>query len=485
MNEPVETESERAWRAFKADLRSRPVEKLDLGKIEREVQGQLNALGAELVAETMKRADTTAPEVTIDGERWGNRRVFLWLYLTMFGAVEIERSTYQKTGRGKVAIPLDLRLGIVEGAYTPQMARVMTRAAAVMTDEDAADFLAEVGTAVVSKSTISRVPRAMAARYEQRREVIEAAIREKDPIPEGAITVQVALDGVMVPQDGEHAKQRGRKTDDPEPPRHEQRYGRVLALGPAANDGTLGRAWHEGSVGTLAFLDAEGRRLHTTYLARMPEPFKATLGRGLEAELMAILHEQPTMNVVFASDGATAQWATLSEIAVRAAPVCTGQIMHLVDAFHVAEYLQSAAEAIEGTSTSEARILAATWRETVKEPNGANRVLRSMRAYLPSVKAETRRKELESAIGYIANQNDAGRMEYADAIKRNFPIGTGVTEAAAKTLVGTRMKRAGARFSQHGGQAVMTFRAALLGGRFDALHRELGTTYRKDVTLAA
>jgi hypothetical protein len=366
MNEHVETAGERAWRAFRAEVQSRPIEKLDLRKIEREAQERLKVLGSELVAETMRRAETTAPEVTIDGERWGNRRVFPWTYVTMFGPVEIERSTYQKAGRGKVAVPLDLRLGIVEGAYTPQMARVMTRASAVMTDEDAAGFLAEVGTAVVSKSTISRVPRAIAARYEQRRDVIEAAIREQEPIPEGAVTVQVALDGVMVPQDGEHAKQRGRKTEDPEPPRHEQRYGRVLAPGPAANDGTIGRAWHEGSVGTLAFVDAEGRRLHTTYLARMPEPFKATLGRGLEAELMAVLHEQPTMNVVFASDGAAAQWATLAGIAARAAPVCTGQMMNLVDAFHVAEYLQSAAEAIEGTGTSEARILSATWRETVK-----------------------------------------------------------------------------------------------------------------------
>jgi hypothetical protein len=52
-------------------------------------------------------------------------------------------------------------------------------------------------------------------------------------------------------------------------------------------------------------------------------------------------------------------------------------------------------------------------------------------------------------------------MNYADALERNYPIGTGITEAAAKTIVGTRMKRAGSRFSQHGGQAVMTFRAAV------------------------
>jgi hypothetical protein len=47
------------------------------------------------------------------------------------------------------------------------------------------------------------------------------------------------------------------------------------------------------------------------------------------------------------------------------------------------------------------------------------------------------------------------------------------------------MKRAGARFSQHGGQTVMTFRAALLSDRFDALHRELLATYTNVVRDAA
>jgi hypothetical protein len=124
--------------------------------------------------------------------------------------------------------------------------------------------------------------------------------------------------------------------------------------------------------------------------------------------------------------------------------------MDLVDAFHVAEYLQKAANAIEGTDSPGARILSATWRETIKEEGGPMTVLRSMRARLPSVTSRTRAKELTTAIGYVANQHEAGRMDYAEAKRRNYPIGTGITEAAAKTVVGTRMKRAGARFSQHG-----------------------------------
>ncbi len=47
------------------------------------------------------------------------------------------------------------------------------------------------------------------------------------------------------------------------------------------------------------------------------------------------------------------------------------------------------------------------------------------------------------------------------------------------------MKRAGARFSQHGGQTVMLFRTSILSQRFAALHRELGATYEARVQQAA
>lgn len=484
--ERIETPAELALGRFLEEMKAKPASKRTLLVVERNIQELLNARGREMMAEVMKEADTDAPEVEIGGEKWGNRRVAEWEYHTVFGVVKVERSIYQRGGRGRVAVPMDLRLGIVEGGYTPRMARILSRATAVMTDEDGADLLAEVGTAVISKSTLHRVPRGMAARHELNREVIEKKLREQDPIPEDAVTIQVALDGVMVPQDGEYAKPRGRKTESPEPPRYERRYGPVGSGGPAEEDGHEGRAWHEGSVGTVAFLDGEGRRLKTTYLARMPEPSKATLVNDLEQEVQAVLRERPAMNIAFASDGAALHWAVLARMAARLPANYTGHTMYIVDAFHVAEYVQEAANAIEGEDTAAAKILAATWRETIKEKeDGAETVLRSMRAKLAGVENESKRKDLEEAISYIDNQNREGRMKYSEAIARNYPIGTGVTEAAAKTMVGTRMKRAGARFSQHGGQSVMLFRAALLSGRFEALHGELHASYIKPVRIAA
>src|SRR5439155_21573453 len=131
--------------------------------------------------------------------------------------------------------------------------------------------------------------------------------------------------------------------------------------------------------------------------------------------------------IVFASDGAEPQWSALDAIESRLPANCTGHTMKLVDAFHVAEYVQKAANAVEGVGSGDAKILAATWRETIKEKDGgAESVIRSMRARLPSVRGRTGRKELKSAITYIDNQHALGRMEYVEAQKRNYPIGTGV-----------------------------------------------------------
>ena len=64
-------------------------------------------------------------------------------------------SSLPHLGSIQLQIPMDLRLGIIEGAYTPKLARVLTHGIAVMTEDDAAGFVAEVGLATVSSSTFT------------------------------------------------------------------------------------------------------------------------------------------------------------------------------------------------------------------------------------------------------------------------------------------------------------------------------------------
>lgn len=473
-----------------ADFRTRTAEMAggdgDLVGVERRVQELLNDLGREIMVEVFEQANELAPEVLINGERWGNRRSIAASYETLFGRIEVERGVYQQAGRGRCAVPMDLRLGIVEGRYTPLVSRVMTRAVASMPEAEAYELLQEAGVAKVSESTLHRVPRAMAARHELNRPFIEAAVREQECVPEAAVTVQVALDGVMVPQDGEHAKPRGRKTDRPSPPRHEMRYG-PAAPDPASEDDKEGRAWHEASVGTLAYWDAQGNHLRTVYLARMPESLKATLTVQLEQELAAAVQERPDLHVCFASDGAASQWDALEAMEARLPHEACGKRMFLVDKYHLGSYLATAAKTVAGEGTPEAALLREQWSETMKVlADGTARVLKTLRYHRDKpTTTRVQADELDGVIDFIANQARQGRTNYAEALEKNFPIGTGVTEAAAKTLVNVRMKRAGSRFNQHGGQTILTYRAAVLSRRFDSLSTQLEQTYKADVRLAA
>ena len=65
----------------------------------------------------------------------------------------------------------------------------------------------------------------------------------------------------------------------------------------------------------------------------------------------------------------------------------------------------------------------------------------------------------------------------------NLPIGSGVMEAACKTLATQRMKRSGMRWRQQGGQAILTLRALAQSDRFDRAWRKLGETYKREVGL--
>ena len=74
-------------------------------------------------------------------------------------------------------------------------------------------------------------------------------------------------------------------------------------------------------------------------------------------------------------------------------------------------------------------------------------------------------------------------MPYARLRAQNVPIGSGIVEAACKTLASQRLKRSGMRWRQVGGQAILTFRALCQSDRFDRAWDLLATTYKRPVEL--
>lgn len=76
-------------------------------------------------------------------------------------------------------------------------------------------------------------------------------------------------------------------------------------------------------------------------------------------------------------------------------------------------------------------------------------------------------------------------MKYAQAKQKHLPVGSGIVEAACKTLVGQRLKRAGMSWTINGGQAILTFRSIIKSQRFDKAWELVAKKYRKEVTAYA
>ena len=59
-------------------------------------------------------------------------------------------------------------------------------------------------------------------------------------------------------------------------------------------------------------------------------------------------------------------------------------------------------------------------------------------------------------------------MDYAGYRARGLIISSGPVEAAAKTIVGQRLKRSGMRWTRQGGQQILNLRVHVQSKRFDA-----------------
>ena len=227
--------------------------------------------------------------------------------------------------------------------------------------------------------------------------------------------------------------------------------------------------YQEAGCATLSLYDAEGARLDTVRMARMPEPKKATLKAMLSAELAEVLGQRPDSHVVTVADGARDNWRYLDELAPGASAV--------VDFYHAAEQLKAALDAGYGESDAKGRAQFHKLRHVlVEHPEGVEKVIRAL-AYQRN--KHPRKRRIGEVLRYF--RHNRHRMRYAELQARHLPIGSGVVEASCKTLVTQRLKRSGMRWRHAGGQAILTLRALMQSSRFGHAWALLSETYRQQV----
>ena len=116
-------------------------------------------------------------------------------------------------------------------------------------------------------------------------------------------------------------------------------------------------------------------------------------------------------------------------------------------------------------STPESRAAFEECRVWIRESSdGAQRVLRSLR-YRRGRSRGTTRAAIDDEIRYIEKRTTL--MRYKDLLDEKLPVGSGVVEAACKTLVSERLKRSGMSWREPGLQAIVTFQSLLHSDRWD------------------
>ena len=259
----------------------------DMENFERELHGYFVEAEREVLAEELGRFDIDLPAVRIAGEVYRQVVRCEESYVSAVGPVRVLRSLYGSGRSGERALcPLELRAGIVEGRWTPLAARQASFVVAHMTPQEGEDLFRELGNMQPSKSSLDRLPKQLSARWEAERLTFESALREQESVPGQAVTMAISLDGVMVPmKDGARQQKRDQA----------QAEGKDLG-GP--------RGYQEVGCGTVSFYDAQGNRLLTRRMARMPEAKKASLKTTLSEEIATALQQRPDLTLVKLADGA-------------------------------------------------------------------------------------------------------------------------------------------------------------------------------------
>jgi hypothetical protein len=422
----------------------------------------VRGLENELKSADLARYDVEADAVIVDGKTW--RKCLEQqpkTYLSASGPLTVARTLYRPADGGKCICPLELRAGIIGGLYTPVLARQVAYLMGHMTSEETSQVFTELGISGPSSSSCDRLPKRLSAVWERHRASWEAALRQREVVPAEAVVVAVSLDGVMVPD--KDAQRQAKATREAA---KQQGLAKQLS-GPAG--------YREVGCGTVTLYDEEANRLDTVYYGRAPESKKKTLTAQLDAELASILAVRPDLELVALADGAEENWRYFER------PVYD-QATKIVDHGHASQHLRTAMVAYYGDKSVEGRAEYERLRILLRDqPGGADEVIAALSRLVRKMRgkrSKRHRKLLNAERTYFQNQRD--RMDYADYQARGLPIGSGVVEAACKTLATQRLKRSGMSW-RDGKQAILTIRSLQQSQRWAAAWRLLSAHYRVEV----
>ena len=433
--------------------RSRDITPAATCTFENDLASLLRQMGRVIVEWTYnhleaEKEEEEPPLAGLEGELYRRRTRSRRRYgvATLFGIIPLCRIGYEPVDADsglRNIFPLEMRLGLTAGRATPALMERVGRMSAQHTQKTVLDWLRQEHDVQWSAETLRNVtatlsaamaPLRQEAQVQQVLTWLEAASASSGPHKP---VLTVGRDGVFVPM-------RGRDK------------------------------YHEASTATLSVLDRRGQRLGTVYLGHMPESGQT----WLSAQLTALLHDVllrwqgPVPRLQYVTDGGHHPTEYFAEVLRKMKHPRGGKLAweQVLDFYHACTYVTKMAEALFGACTQQATSWSAKMRRWLRDKrHGIFRVLHSAAAHRTWWELTKREAEAyDGAYNYLRKRMSI--MDYVGYRRHGLSIGSGVTEAACKTLFTQRFKQSGMKWSWEGGQVIVELRAIWLSGIWSTVY---------------
>jgi len=377
---------------------------------EENILSSLNEAGCIATTEALKQFDTDGSKLIFGNNIFFSKGMLPKKYQTPYGEISVNRHVYQGSKGGKTFCPME-QDGRIIVTSTPRFAKMVSNkissGASTVVQRDLKDNHGRK----VTRAYISDVSDAVGS-------IVQA--KEKswhyetpDFKDEEVTTIALGLDGTCM----------------------------LLC-----NDN-----YREAMTGTISLYNKEGERLHTIYMGSPPEYGKQVFFDRMEREIKHVKKLYPNAKYVGIADGAESNWNFLR-------PYVTTQIL---DFYHASGYIKDASHSAFPRSEAKCVNWFKEQRHDLKHTkNTAKNVLVKMEDFKKNRLSKLKAEKLNKAITYFTNH--AHQMNYPEYLEDNLPIGSGVTEAACKTLIKQRLCCSGMKWTERGAGIILSLRALVI-----------------------
>ena len=376
---------------------------------EHQILDALNETGRLATRECLGEFDTDGSPIILGGIKLTSKGPVLKNYQSPYGEMSLQRHVYQSGEGGQTYCPLDQQARIVNST-TPRFAKMCSSKYALLNSVSAQKDLSQNHGRQVSRCYLQDIAEDVAVIAEAKEEHWKYAEPE---LPASVASVALGIDGtcMLFCEEG----------------------------------------FRQAMVGTLSLYDVTGERLHTVYLGAPPEYGKAQFYERMEEEIQRYKQRYASAKWVGVADGAHDQWTWLERWTDQS----------ILDFWHAAGYLEKAAGGVCPSRKDRTPWFEQSRHRLKEDTGGAKKLLAEMKNALVQRKlGRGVREDLEASIGYF--ENHLPKMNYPRFRKEGLPIGSGVTEAACKTVVKQRLCGSGMKWKQFGAAAVLRLRSLLL-----------------------